>query len=174
MISLVNSLLDLSKMEAGMMSFNFVQHDIKNLIHQVAREIEPIAETRTIRIETDIANTLPKVKIDISRMLQVLRNLLINAVKFTPKGGNIRVYTKKEGDELIVSVKDNGPGISEEHLETIFDKFHQVNILESNKITGTGLGLSIVKHIIQAHGGRVWVESTLGKGSVFTMKLPIV
>jgi len=172
MISLVNSLLDLSKMEAGMMSFNFVQHDIRNLIYQVAREIEPIAETRTIRIETDIANKLPKVKVDISRMLQVLRNLLINAVKFTPKGGNIRVFTKKEGNELIVSVKDNGPGISEEHLETIFDKFHQVNILESNKITGTGLGLSIVKHIIHAHGGRVWVESTLGKGSVFTFALP--
>jgi len=172
MISLVNSLLDLSKMEAGMMSFNFVQHDIKNLIYQVAREIEPIAETRTIRIETDIANKLPKVKVDISRMLQVLRNLLINAVKFTPKGGNIRVFTTAEGDELIVSVKDNGPGISEEHLETIFDKFQQVNILDSNKITGTGLGLSIVKHIIHAHGGRVWVESTLGQGSVFTFALP--
>jgi len=172
MISLVNSLLDLSKMEAGMMSFNFVQHDIKNLIHQVAREIEPIAETRTIRIETDIANKLPKVKVDISRMLQVLRNLLINAVKFTPKGGNIRVITKSEGDQLMVSIKDNGPGISEEHLDTIFDKFQQVNILESNKITGTGLGLSIVKHIIYAHGGRVWVESTLGQGSVFTFALP--
>jgi two-component system sensor histidine kinase GlrK len=172
MISLVNSLLDLSKMEAGMMAFNFVQHDIKPLIHQVTREIEPIAETRKIEIETDITNKLPKVNIDINRMLQVLRNLLINAVKFTPKGGNIRVITKTEGDQLMVSVKDNGPGISEEHLETIFDKFQQVNILSSNKITGTGLGLSIVKHIILAHGGRVWVESRLGKGSVFTFSLP--
>jgi two-component system sensor histidine kinase GlrK len=172
MISLVNSLLDLSKMEAGMMAFNFVQYDIKPLIHQVTREIEPIAETRKIEIETDITNKLPKVNIDINRMLQVLRNLLINAVKFTPKGGNIRVITKTEGDQLMVSVKDNGPGISEEHLETIFDKFQQVNILDSNKITGTGLGLSIVKHIILAHGGKVWVESTLGKGSVFTFSLP--
>jgi two-component system sensor histidine kinase GlrK len=173
MISLVNSLLDLSKMEAGMMAFNFVQNDIKPLIQQVAREIGPIAETRKIGIKTEIANKLPKVNIDISRMLQVLRNLLINAVKFTPKGGNIRVITKTEGDQLIVSVKDNGPGISEKHLETIFDKFQQVNILESHKITGTGLGLSIVKHIILAHGGRVWVESTLGKGSVFTFALPV-
>ncbi len=154
------------------MAFNFVQHDIKPLIHQVTREIEPIAETRKIEIETDITNKLPKVNIDINRMLQVLRNLLINAVKFTPKGGNIRVITKTEGDQLMVSVKDNGPGISEEHLETIFDKFQQVNILDSNKITGTGLGLSIVKHIILAHGGRVWVESRLGKGSVFTFSLP--
>jgi two-component system sensor histidine kinase GlrK len=172
MISLVNSLLDLSKMEAGMMVFNFVQHDIKPLIQQVTREIGPIAETRKIGIETDIANTLPNVKIDINRILQVLRNLLVNAVKFTPKGGNIRVITKSEGDQLMVSIKDNGPGISEEHLDTIFDKFQQVNILESNKITGTGLGLSIVKHIIYAHGGRVWVESTLGQGSVFTFALP--
>ena len=73
---------------------------------------------------------------------------------------------------MLVSVKDNGSGISEEHLETIFDKFQQVNILDSDKITGTGLGLSIVKHIIHAHGGRVWVESTLGQGSVFTFSLP--
>jgi signal transduction histidine kinase len=149
-----------------------VQHDIKPLIQQVTREIGPIAETRKIGIETDIANTLPNVKIDINRILQVLRNLLVNAVKFTPKGGNIRVITKSEGDQLMVSIKDNGPGISEEHLDTIFDKFQQVNILESNKITGTGLGLSIVKHIIYAHGGRVWVESTLGQGSVFTFALP--
>jgi len=72
----------------------------------------------------------------------------------------------------MVSIKDNGPGISEEHLDTIFDKFQQVNILDSNKITGTGLGLSIVKHIIHAHGGKVWVESTVGKGSIFSFALP--
>ncbi len=172
MISLVNSLLDLAKMEAGMMVFNFVQQDIKSLIQQVAREIGPIAETRKIGIETDIADNLPKVKIDISRILQVLRNLLVNAVKFTPKGGNIKVLTKTDGDQLLISIKDNGPGISEEHLDRIFDKFQQVNILDSNKITGTGLGLSIVKHIILAHGGKVWVESTVGKGSVFSFALP--
>ncbi|UCH81751.1 MAG: HAMP domain-containing protein [Nitrospiraceae bacterium] len=173
MISLVNSLLDLSKMEAGMMEFNFVLHDIKPLIHQVTREIEPIAEKREIRIESDITNKLPKVKIDVNMILQVLRNLLVNAVKFTPKGGNIRVFTKTIEDQLQVSVKDNGPGISEEHLDIIFDKFQQVNILDSNKITGTGLGLSIVKHIIIAHGGKVWVKSILGQGSVFTFALPV-
>ncbi len=172
MISLVNSLLDLSKMEAGMMVFNFEQRDIKSLLQQVIREIGPIAETRNIEIDTDIGHNLPKLKIDVNRILQVLRNLLVNAVKFTPKGGNIRVITKTDGNQLLVSVKDNGPGISAEHLEIIFDKFQQVNILDSDKITGTGLGLSIVKHIIHAHGGRVWVESRLGKGSVFTFSLP--
>ncbi len=173
MIHLVNSLLDLSKMEAGLMEFNFVLHDLKPLIHRVTREIEPIAEKREIRIESGIADELPKVKIDVNRILQVLRNLLINAVKFTPKGGNISVFTNADEDRLLVSVKDNGPGISEEHLDIIFDKFQQVNILESNKITGTGLGLSIVKHIILAHGGNVWVKSTLGQGSVFTIALPV-
>lgn len=172
MISLVNSLLDLSKMEAGMMTFNFVQHDLKPLIQQVTHEIGPIAETREIGIETEIDSKSPKVRVDINRILQVLRNLLVNAVKFTPKGGNIRVITKTEGDQLLVSIKDTGPGISEEHLEIIFDKFQQINILDSSKITGTGLGLSIVKHIIHAHGGRVWVESKLGQGSVFTFALP--
>jgi two-component system sensor histidine kinase GlrK len=172
LINLVNSLLDLSKMEAGMMVFNFTRTDVASLIGQVAREIEPLAETRKIRIETSVGDELPPIKADRERVLQVLRNLMGNAVKFTPEGGRVTVTSMTVNGGISVSVTDTGAGIAEENIGTIFDKYQQVTLAGSNKIKGTGLGLSIVKHIIDAHGGKIWVESTPGKGSVFTFVLP--
>jgi two-component system sensor histidine kinase GlrK len=172
LINLVNSLLDLSKMEAGMMVFNFTRTDVANLIGQVAREIEPLAETRKIRIETSVRDGLPSIKADRERVLQVLRNLMGNAVKFTPEGGSVTVSSMTVNGGVSVSVADTGAGIAEENLGTIFDKYQQVTLAGSSKIKGTGLGLSIVKHIIDAHGGKIWVESSPGKGSVFTFVLP--
>lgn len=173
LINLVNSLLDLSKMEAGMMAYNFTPTDIGGLISKVSREIEPLAETRNIKIHTDINNSGPPVKVDRDRILQVLRNLIGNAVKFTPDGGSVNVFSGPVTEGVNVSVADTGAGIAAENLSTIFNKYEQVTLGGSSKIKGTGLGLSIVKHIIDAHGGKIWVESTLGKGSVFSFVLPV-
>jgi two-component system sensor histidine kinase GlrK len=168
LIVLVNSILDLSKIEAGMMIYNFVQADITPLIKKAVVEIEPIAKARNIRTDLQITQEgLPLTNIDTERILQVLRNLIGNAVKFTPEGGQVRISARHVNGSLEVSVADKGPGIPKEDLTTIFDKFKS-----SKSHKGTGLGLAIVKNIITSHGGRVWVESEPGQGSTFTFLLP--
>lgn len=172
LINLINSLLDISKMEAGMMKYNFTQADIAPLITKVTREIEPFAETKNIKLETEISKELPHVKMDIERILQVLRNLIGNAVKFSRNHGYVRVFVRQIDQEVKVSIEDTGASISKENLTKIFDKFQQATLISSGKIKGTGLGLYIAKHIIQVHGGKVWVESTSEQGSIFTFVLP--
>jgi len=173
LINLVNSLLDLSKMEAGMMVYNFTQTDIVALINKVIREMEPLAETKNITIEKRINSGLPLIKIDCERILLVLRNLMGNALKFTSSGGNVQIFTEINEHGLLVSITDNGIGIPEKKISAIFDKYKQATISGSNKISGSGLGLFIVKEIINAHGGKVWGESKLGEGSTFTFLLPV-
>jgi len=173
LIDMVNSILDISRIEAGMIKYHFTQADLIPMINKVAREIEPLAETKNVKIEQNIIKKLPVVKVDIERILQVLRNLIGNAVKFTPKGGYVRVFAVPVEKGVKVSVKDTGVGISKENLTLIFDKFHQAMLTSTGKIKGSGLGLSYVKHIIKAHGGEVWAESTLGQGSTFTFTLPV-
>ena len=173
LIKLVNSLLDLSKMEAGMMVYAFNRSDVFSLIKRAVREIEPLAEAKNITITIDADQGLPFIRVDNERILQVLRNLIGNAVKFTPKDGHVKVLLKNFEQGIKVSVADTGVGIAKESLMTIFDKFQQEDVLTHfHKIKGTGLGLSLVKHIIKAHGGRIWAESTLGQGSTFTFVLP--
>ena len=172
LINLVNSLLDLSRIEAGMMVYNFTKADIASLINKVTREIEPLAENRNVRIDIKNTEALPPVKADIDKILQVLRNLLGNAVKFTPGGGLVEVSAQAIDDKVNVSIKDTGVGISKEKMDTIFDKFTQATIESSGKISGSGLGLFIVRQILVAHGGEIWVKSALGKGSTFTFVLP--
>jgi two-component system sensor histidine kinase GlrK len=169
LITLVNSLLDLSKMEAGMMAFNFSRTNLISLIEKVTREIEPLAETENITIKTNLPDNMPHIKIDCDKILQVLRNLIGNAVKFTPEGGQVRIFASNTNQEIMVSITDTGSGIAKENIKSIFEKYHQER---SNKIKGTGLGLSIVKHIIDAHGGKVWVENTSKQGSTFSFVLP--
>jgi len=172
LIELVNSLLDLSKLEAGIAAFQFIKADLAPLITRVIREIEPLAEAKGIRIKRNIQES-PRVSMDTERILQVLRNLLGNAIKFTPQGGEIEISLKAKDGVAEVSVADAGPGIPEKQTAIIFDKFRQAVQEGSRKIQGTGLGLAIVKQIIQSHGGRVWVESAVGRGSTFRFTLPV-
>jgi two-component system sensor histidine kinase GlrK len=167
LLGLINSILDLSKMEAGMMTYNFVHANIFSLISKAVVEIEPLAKAKNIRGEFNISREIPLVKMDTEKMLQVLRNLIGNAVKFTPDGGSVKISARFKEGNLEVRVEDEGPGIPEENLVAIFDKFKSY---QSRK--GTGLGLAIVKNIIKAHGGRVWAESISGRGSMFTFVLP--
>ncbi len=173
LINLVNSLLDLARMEAGMMVYNFTPVDSSHLINRIVREMEPLADTKNISIETRLADGLPLVKADSDKILEVLRNLIGNAVKFTPNGGQVQIIVQASEKGLSVSVLDTGIGIPAEKIETVFDKFRRATFGDSGKIVGSGLGLYIVKQIITDHGGKIWVESTTGKGSVFTFVLPV-
>jgi len=166
LIELINTFLDLSKMEAGMVRYSFFPEDITPLIYQAINGIELLAAAKNITIEAQIDNGLPVVRMDSERILQVLRNIVGNAVKFTPFGGHVKVIALPLKHGVGVSVSDTGEGIAEDDLKRIFDKFHQGSNVGDNNI-GTGLGLSIVKHIIDAHGGKVWAESRLGIGSTF-------
>jgi len=172
LLTLVNSILDLSKMEAGMMPYEFSEADIVSLIDDVIRESEPLARSRNLRIEKNMPDTLTVSHIDPERITQVLRNLLGNAVKFTPKGGYVRIASEVSEQRMKISISDNGPGIPHDELDRIFDKYQQAKFPSIGHQKGTGLGLAIVKHIITAHGGTVWAESEKGNGSTFTFSLP--
>jgi signal transduction histidine kinase len=172
LISVVNSLLDLSKMEAGMMNYDFEPSNVDSLIKRAIAEITPLVEAKQIKLESAIDTSLPSVRIDSERILQVLRNLLGNAVKFTPKGGQISITANPGNGKLAVSVKDSGPGIPMDSLAAIFEKFNQGSRQGAHVRQGTGLGLAIAKSIISSHGGKIWAESQLGKGSTFIFVLP--
>ncbi|MGD0624225.1 MAG: ATP-binding protein [Thermodesulfobacteriota bacterium] len=172
LIVLVNSILDLTKMEAGMMVFNFTPTDMMPLIQQAIAEIEPLAMAKEIRFQIDNPQSLPVIKMDRERILQVLRNFIGNAVKFTPTGGQVIVSAVAKEGTLKVCVKDTGPGIPKENLTTVFDKFQQGPRQDSNLMKGTGLGLAIAKHIVAAHRGKIWAESEAGQGSSFFFVLP--
>ncbi|HEY7715215.1 MAG TPA: HAMP domain-containing sensor histidine kinase [Candidatus Binatia bacterium] len=172
LISVVNSLLDLSKMEAGMMAYDFELTQMEPLIKRAIVEMTPLIEAKGIRLESELDGRLPALKMDPERILQVLRNLLGNAVKFTPKGGLVNVSAKAADGTLEISVKDSGPGIPAESLTSIFEKFNQGTRRTPHSRQGTGLGLAIANSIITSHGGKIWAESQLGKGSTFIFVLP--
>lgn len=173
LISLVNSLLDLSKMEAGMMAYAFEPVPLAPLIDRVMIELGPLIESKGIQMETRIGDRLPAPRADSGRVLQALRNLIGNAVKFTPEGGQVTVSARHGDGSIEVSVADTGPGIPAESLMTIFEKYQQATATGLYRIEGTGLGLALVKHIITSHGGKVWAESEPGRGSRFTFVLPV-
>jgi two-component system sensor histidine kinase GlrK len=172
LIRLVNSLLDLSKLEAGMVPFHITGNDLPPLIVRTLDELMPLAESRNITLEKEIKE-IPQVAMDSERIREALRNLIGNALKFTPPGGSVRVVVRRTDEGVQISVIDTGPGIPREQIGGIFEKFRQVSPADSRRLQGTGLGLAIVKHIIHAHGGRIWVESEVGQGSTFTFVLPV-
>ena len=173
LIDLVNSLLDLSKMEAGMMHFNFSRINPLPLFTIAAQLLEPLLVNKKITLRLELPESLPAVPLDSDRILQVLKNLLGNAIKFTPEGGVITVTAGVQSRGIEVTIQDNGPGISGDQLKLIFEKFRQVPTSGAPMVKGTGLGLAIVKQIITAHGGSVWAESEPGRGSTFYFTLPL-
>lgn len=173
LISLVNTLLDLAKMEAGMMPLHLAEADIVPVVRKVIAEMEPLAAGKEVALRFEQAASLCPVKMDGERVLQVLRNLVGNAVKFSAAGSEVKVRAELGEGRLVVSVKDAGPGLREEETEVIFERFRQGVSANSAAIKGTGLGLAIVKQVVTAHGGKVWVESEPGKGSIFSFSLPL-
>jgi signal transduction histidine kinase len=143
---------------------------LKNIILPAIEEMKPLAEAKQQTIACDIESDLPEVAADGPRVGQVLSNLLSNAIKFSHQGGEIVVSVREEGNTIVVCVSDHGRGIPREHLSKVFDRYWQG---EDAKHAGMGLGLSIAKGIVEAHGGKIWVDSELGKGSAFSFTLPL-
>jgi two-component system sensor histidine kinase GlrK len=176
----LSSVLDISKMEAGMMEYAQMPSDLSALLERSVQTVELTARRKEIRLEVLCPNALPLLSLDEERMQQVLDNLLNNAMKFTPAGGLVRVAAslkEKEGGRardrwIEVRISDTGTGIPPEEIERIFKKFYQSPHHQSQQERGTGLGLAIARHIVAAHGGRLWVESRLGQGSTFILLLP--
>jgi PAS domain S-box-containing protein len=170
MKSLIADLLDFARIQSGTFS---VVPSVDRLSHVVMPAIDrmrALAEAKRQTLEVDVPANLPHVAVDAHRIGQVISNLVSNAVKFTPPHGAIRVSAFQRDHEVVVCVVDTGPGIPQEHLSKIFDRFWRV---PGTKHTGSGLGLSIAKGIVQAHGGTIWAESQFGKGSSFLFTLPL-
>lgn len=170
---LINDLLDLSRMEAGKMQLQLAEVDIKRIIEQAVETFKTRADDKAIILGTDLEEDLPIVEVNADRIDQVFANLLDNALKFTPEGGKITISARKIEEKIEVSVEDTGVGLSEENRQHIFDQFYQTEDTLSRKTGGTGLGLSIVKQLVEAHGGRISLESELGKGTRFFFTLPV-
>ncbi len=171
---LINNVLDLSKIEAGEVVFDFKEQNIYKLIYHIYSVVSPAIYGKNLEFFIDIDAEIPMIILDKDTIIQVLVNLINNAVKFTPKGKiTLRVVINQNKTKLKFFLIDTGVGIHKEDLENVFYKFKQSGDTLTDKPTGTGLGLSISKEIIQRHGGAIWAESELGKGSKFIFVLPI-
>ena len=170
---LIDDLLSISALESQQVKLDCKPVFIRATIAAVVEELNQRAREKNITISLETPSDLPAVSADFQRLHEVLVNLIDNAIKYTPAGSLINVSAARANDFLTVCVADNGPGIAAEHLPRIFERFYRVDKARSRELGGTGLGLAIVKHIIQAHGGRVWVESELEKGSRFYFSLPL-
>jgi Na+/proline symporter/signal transduction histidine kinase len=170
---LINQVLDLSKIESGQAEWHESQVDLKEVISDSVTGMGQVFEEKGIRVDVQLPASVPPVQGDIDRIIQVLLNLLSNAVKFCDPGrGRIGIALTEREHDLRVDVRDNGPGVSAEDQAVIFDKFRQAGDTLTNKPQGTGLGLPISRHIIEHHGGRLWVESAAGGGACFSFTLP--
>ena len=170
---LLNDYLDLAKIEAGMLKLKGEPINIKSIISESLTTVRGEAVNNEINLKSSIEDDIPAIIADDGKIRQVLSNLLSNAIKYTPKGGIVTVSALKKAQFVEVSVENTGSGIPKEHHEKIFEKFVQLDDGGGKIKRGTGLGLPIVKNIVEAHGGKVWVESEAGKGAKFIFTLPI-
>lgn len=171
---LVSDILDLTKIESGKMQMDFKIQDINEVIEEVIYAQQDVAKSRGLYLKTELDQNLPKVPFDKDRIIQVLNNLISNAIKFTQHGGvTIRTEDKSANNHIIINVTDTGKGIAEADFPKLFQKFQQIESPEKVEKGGTGLGLAICKEIVLRHGGKIAVESTLGKGTTFSFVLPI-
>jgi signal transduction histidine kinase/CheY-like chemotaxis protein len=168
---LIQDLLEVTRIESGKLSLDLRDESVGTLLKEATAMLQPLAAARSITFWCEFDENLPRVRIDVSRILQVLSNLGGNAIKFTPEGGRIRIICETVGEEVRFAMEDNGPGISAEQIPHIFGRFWQARGTDRR---GIGLGLSIAHGIIEAHGGRIWVESRLGEGSTFYFTVPRV
>ena len=173
LVRLINDVLDLERMESGREIIEKEKATSTDLINQAVNIIQEMAQQHQIMIETESnESTDIDLWVDCDRILQTLTNLLSNAIKFSPSGSKVWIKVEKQEKDVLFTIKDQGRGIPQDKLETIFERFQQVDATDSRKKGGTGLGLAICRHIVEQHGGRIWAKSTLGKGSSFFFTLP--
>jgi signal transduction histidine kinase len=165
---LIQDLLDVAKLEAGRVGIDARQIEIAPLMREAHEMLAPLATEKDIQLEEMVEESLPRIRADAGRVLQVLSNLVGNAIKFTPVGGRIVMRAEAVSEGICFSVSDTGQGIPQEQLAHIFGQFWQANPADRR---GIGLGLTIAKGIVEAHGGRIWVESRVGEGTTFHFTL---
>jgi len=174
LLGLINEILDLSKVEAGHLELQIEKASINAVLEAAVSTMKPLAAKKAIDLEVRSNDQLPGIPMDAARIRQVVMNLVGNAIKFTPEGGQVRLRADAMNKNVQVEVKDNGLGIPTEDHERIFIEFEQARIGSSkSKPEGTGLGLALAKKLVEMHGGKIWVESEVGKGSRFCFTLPI-
>jgi GAF domain-containing protein len=172
LLGLINDVLDLSKIEAGQLTLSLDDYSLQDVVNTVYTAVEPLAAEKSLAFKTEVAPNLPAGRADERRLTQVLLNLVGNAIKFTDRG-EVTIKASAANGSFKLSVRDTGPGISQADQAKLFQEFQQADNSTTKAKGGTGLGLAISKRIVEMHGGRIWVESALGRGSTFSMTLPI-
>jgi signal transduction histidine kinase len=172
LLGLINDVLDLSKIEAGKLTLTLADYSLNNVVSSVFVAVESLAGEKKLALKMEVPPDLPISYGDERRITQVLLNLVGNAIKFTD-AGTVVVAAEAASETITVAVRDTGPGISERDQLRIFEEFHQADSSATKKKGGTGLGLSIARRLVEMHGGKLWVDSTLGVGSTFFVMLPI-
>jgi two-component system phosphate regulon sensor histidine kinase PhoR len=170
---LTEDLLKLSRIEAGQLALEFEGVSLYRLVDVCVETTRLKAQAKNLALDVHLPAGLPEVRGDLNRLREVLQNLLDNATQYTPAGGRIEVSALRAGQQAVVTVSDTGIGIPQAEQERIFERFYRVDAARSREAGGTGLGLSIARHIVDAHGGRIWVDSTVGEGSRFHFSLPM-
>ena len=172
LVRLINDILDLERMESGKMSMEKRTSNAANLMTQAEESVRDLAEKAGVTLSVSLHSA--RLWVDPDRVIQAVVNLLSNAIKFSARGGTIWLSASPQAGQILFQVKDQGRGIPQEKLDSIFERFQQVDASDRREKGGTGLGLPITRSIVQQHGGRIWVESTLGQGSTFSFSLPAV
>ncbi|MBV9121409.1 MAG: response regulator [Chloroflexi bacterium] len=172
LLDLINDILDLSKIEAGRMELHPERFNAGEMVGQVLAIVQPLAERKSITVNNDTAFA-PELTADAGKFKQVLYNLLSNAIKFTPEDGAVTVSAQAQGQNLRLTVSDTGIGIAPEDQDRVFLEFQQVDSGANRKHEGTGLGLALTKRFIEMHGGQIWLESEVGRGTDFHILLPL-
>ncbi len=173
LLGLINDILDLSKVEAGKMDMHYSEFSIGSVFEEVKATLSPLAQTKALEINFEVKPDFGNIQADRSRLIQILYNLISNAIKFTPEGGKVTICCKKSGNRAVFSVTDTGIGISPEDQKKLFQPFTQIDSSSSKQYCGTGLGLALVKKIVNLHQGDIWIESEPEKGSTFTFTIPL-
>lgn len=171
LIRLVNDILDLERMKSGKIAIEPLECQLEPLLIQATETMQAMAEKAQVKLWLE--PTQVSIRLDPDRILQILTNLLSNAIKFTEPGGKVKLQARVDGDRCLITVQDTGRGIPEDKLQSIFERFHQVDASDSRSKGGTGLGLAICRHIVERHNGKIWVKSVVGKGSIFYVSLPL-
>ncbi|WP_319507137.1 PAS domain S-box protein [uncultured Methanolobus sp.] len=173
LLNLINDILDISKVEAGKMELHIDMLNMKTVIDDIIAMTQTFTSRKNISVNVDVQENMPTLRADRPKIKQIMYNLMGNAIKFTDDGGKITILTKVKDKKVLVSIIDSGIGISIEDQKKLFKPFSQIDSSISRSYQGTGLGLALVKELIELHGGKIWVESEVGKGSNFTFELPI-
>ena len=175
LVQMVNELLDLSRIESGDTLALVDGLDMGRLAAQSAERLRLFADRQGVTLRVEAPDGLPPIRGDAARLGQVVVNLVHNAVKFSPDGGEILVRAGHEGSDIVTSVQDHGVGIPRDAQDRVFERFYKVDRarMRAEAGGGTGLGLAIARHVVEQHGGRIWVESSEGSGSTFSFALPV-